>query len=124
MTIPGVGEVTALTWALEIGDPHRFRRVSTVVSYYGLCSAQMESGGKSRRGPLSKKRNKYLQALLIEAAKLAPGWNEDVALVYAKAIERGHPNSATLEVARKLTAIMLAVDKRGTDYVPMARLAA
>jgi len=25
MTIPAVGEITALTWALEIGDPHRFR---------------------------------------------------------------------------------------------------
>lgn len=124
MTIPGIGEVTALTWVLEIGDPHRFRRVNTVVSYCGLCSAQMESGGKSRRGPLSKKRNKYLQTVLIEAAKLAPRWNEDLALVYAKAIERGHPNNATLEVARKLAAIMLAVDKRKTDYAPTARLAA
>src|SRR5680860_975844 len=25
MTIDGIGEIGALTWALEIGDPHRFR---------------------------------------------------------------------------------------------------
>jgi hypothetical protein len=24
MTIPAVGEITALTWALEVGDPERF----------------------------------------------------------------------------------------------------
>ena len=24
MTIPAVGEITALTWALEVGDPQRF----------------------------------------------------------------------------------------------------
>ena len=66
MTIPGVGEVTALTWVLEIGDPHRFS-VRQAISYCGLCSAQKESGGKEVRGPISKKRNKHLQTVLIEA---------------------------------------------------------
>ena len=124
MTIPGVGEVTALTWALEIGEPHRFRSVNRVVSYCGLCSGQQESAGKSRRGPLSKKRNKFLQTALIEAAKLAPRWNEELALVYAREIDRRHSNIATLQVARKLAAIMLAVDKRQTDYIQASRRAA
>jgi len=35
MTIPGVGEVTALTWALEIGDPSRFF-ARQAISYCGL----------------------------------------------------------------------------------------
>lgn len=124
MSIPGVGEVTALTWVLEIGEAHRFRNVNQVVSYCGLCSAQNESAGKSRRGPLSKKRNKYLQTVLIEAAHLAPRWNEDLARVYAGEIERGHANKAALQVARKLAAVMLAVDKRGTDYVRFSSRAA
>ena len=34
-----------------------------------------KSGGKTQRGPLSKQRNKHLQRVLIEAAKLAPRWN-------------------------------------------------
>jgi transposase len=121
MTIPGVGEVTALTWVLEIGEVHRFGSVNQIVSYCGLCSAQKESAGKAWRGPLSKQRNKYLQTILIEAAKLAPRWNEELAQVYAKEVERGHSNRATLEVARKLAAIMLAVDKRQTDYVKIDR---
>lgn len=119
MTIPGVGEVTALTWALEIGEPERFGSVKRAVSYCGLCSAQDESAGKSRRGPLSKQRNKHLQTILIEAAKLAPRWNEPLAREHAKAVSRGaNPNRATLLVARKLVAYLLAVDKSGRDFEP------
>ena len=33
MTIDGIGEITALTWVLEIGDIERFGRISQVVSY-------------------------------------------------------------------------------------------
>ncbi|HXR75123.1 MAG TPA: IS110 family transposase [Bryobacteraceae bacterium] len=63
MTIPGVGEVTALTWALEAGPVERFAGIRNAISYCGLCSAQRESAGKIQRGPLSKQRNKFLQKL-------------------------------------------------------------
>jgi transposase len=36
-TVPGVGPITALTWALEIGDVSRFRSVTQAISYCGLC---------------------------------------------------------------------------------------
>jgi transposase len=72
MTIKGIGQVTALTWVLEIEDPNRFSRISKAVSYCGLCSAQKESASKNMRGPISKKRNKHLQWVLIEAAKIVP----------------------------------------------------
>jgi transposase len=116
MTIPGVGEVTALTWALEVGEPERFRSIRRAVSYCGLCSAQRESAGKERRGPISKDRNKHLQTILIEAAKLAPMWNGKLAELHDRELERGSRNRATLAVARKLVAWLLAVDKRGTPF--------
>lgn len=118
MTIDGVGEVTALTWVLEIGDPMRFRKGRQAISYCGLCSAQRESAGKEQRGPISKKRNKHLQTVLIEAAKLAPRWNERLAETHEKELARGNRNRATLAVARKLVAYMFAVDKRQTDFEP------
>ncbi len=118
MTIPGVGEITALTWVLEIGDYNRFASIRQAISYCGLCSAQKESAGKSYRGPISKKRNKHLQAVLVEAANLAPRWNEELAEVHARESERGNKNRATLAVARKLVAFMLAVDKRQSDFEP------
>lgn len=112
MSIRGVGEVTALTWVLEIGEPKRFPAIGNAVSYCGLCSAQKESAGKSYRGPISKQRNKHLQTILVEAAKLAPHWNSQLAEVHAREIGKGDRNRATLAVARKLVAYMLAVEKR------------
>jgi transposase len=117
-SIKGVGEVTALTWALEIDDPHRFTSRRKAASYCGLCSAQRESAGKSARGPLSKDRNKHLQTVLIEAAKLAPRWNSELAALHEREIARGNKNRATLAVARKLSAWLLAVDKRKTPFEP------
>jgi transposase len=116
MTIPGIGEVTALTWVLEIGDPNRFS-ARQATSYCGLCSAQRESAGKETRGPISKKRNKHLQSVLIEAAKLAPHWNPQLALVHERELKKGNRNRATLAVARKLVTYMLAVDKTEIDFV-------
>jgi transposase len=118
MTIRGVGEVTALTWTLEIGDPERFSSVSKAISYCGLCSAQRESAGKEHRGPISKKRNKHLQTILIEAAKLAPRWNPQLAAVHSKELKKGNRNRATLAVARRLVAYMMAVDKTQKDFMP------
>jgi transposase len=92
MTIPAVGEITALTTALK------------------------SSAGKQQRGPISKQRNHWLQTTLIEAAKLAPRWNPQLAALHARELERGHRNRATLAVARKLVAYLLAVDKSGQPF--------
>jgi transposase len=116
MTIDGVGEVTALTWVLEIGDPNRFS-VRQAISYCGLCSAQKESGGKETRGPISKKRNKHLQTILIEAAKLAHLWNPRLAEIHQRELTKGNKNRATLAVARKLVTYLLTVDKTAKDFV-------
>lgn len=115
-SIPGVGEVTALTWALEIADPQRFSSVARALSYCGLTAALQSSADKQQRGPLSKQRNAHLQTTLIEAAKLAPRWNPQLAAVHARELQRGHRNRATLAVARKLAAYLLAVDKSGQPF--------
>jgi transposase len=116
MSIAGVGEIMALTWVLEIGDPARFSSSRDAISYCGLCSAQRESAGKEHRGPISKKRNKHLQTKLIEAAKLAPYWNPQLAALHEKELARGNRNRATVAVARKLVEYLLAVDRRGTPF--------
>ena len=116
-SIGGVGDITALTWALEIGDPQRFPSIADAVSYCGLTSALVASADKQYRGPISKQRNGHLQSVLIEAAKLAPRWNPPLAAVYEQERLRGHCNRATLEVARKLVAYLLAVDKSGKPFV-------
>jgi transposase len=122
-SIRGVGEVLALTWALEVGEPQRLSSLRRAVSYCGLCSAQHESAGKTRRGPLSKQRNKHLQQVLIEAAKIAPRWNPRLRQIHQRELERGSRNRATLAVARKLVAYLLAVDRSGRSFVAPAAAA-
>jgi transposase len=116
-TIPGVGPITALTWALEIGDASRFRTIKQAISYCGLCGEEKSSADKVMRTPLSKQRNKHIQRVLVEAAKLAPRQNHELALVYEREKQRGNGNRATLAVARKMVAYLLAVDRRGQDFV-------
>jgi transposase len=115
-SIPGVGPITALTWALEIVDPFRFPSIGDADSYCGLTAAFRSSAGKEQRGPLSKQRNAWLQSTLIEAAKLAPRWNSQLAEVHERELKRGHRNRATLQVARKLVAYLMAVDKSGKPF--------
>jgi transposase len=110
--IDGVGPVTALTWALEIGTPMRFASIKKVQSYAGLTSAFWESAGKQKHGPISKQRNAHLQSVIIEASKLAPLNNEKLKAVYQKHRAAGaDDNLATLEVARKLVGYLLAADR-------------
>ena len=115
-SIPGVGRVVALTWALEMGDIRRFASVKKAVSYCGLCGAEKSSGGKTERTPISKQRNKHLQTILVEAAKLAPRWNAELALVYEREKQKGNRNRATLAVARKMVAYLMAVDREQRPF--------
>src|SRR5215471_11652682 len=58
-TIPGVGPITALTWALEVGDTSRFRSIKirvrirlTRVRALGLLSCNPRHYRKQRLGPI------------------------------------------------------------------------
>jgi len=115
-TIPGVGPVVALSWVLEVGEVERFSSVKKVISYCGLCSAEISSAGQQQRSPISKQRNKHLQSVLVEAAHLAPRYHPDLALVYEREKQRGNRNRATLAVARKLAAYLFAVDRGQRPY--------
>ena len=116
-TVPGVGPITALTWVLEVGDYTRFGSSKQAISYCGLCADEKSSADKVMRMPLSKQRNKHIQRVLVEAAKLAPRNSPELAMIRDRALERGNPNRATLAVARKIVCYMLAVERRKQDFV-------
>ena len=117
-TVPGVGSITALTWALEIGDYTRFGSIKEAISYCGLCGDESSSADRVMRMPLSKQRNKHIQRVLVEAAKLAPRECHELAVVRQRELERGNPNRATLAVARKMVCYLLAVERGQRDFVP------
>lgn len=68
--------------------------------------------------PLSKQRNKHIHRTLVEAAKLAPRQNHELAVVYDREKQKGNGNRAALAVAREMVAYLLAVDRRQRDFMP------
>jgi transposase len=77
ISIPAIGPITALTWALEIGEVQRFSTIKKAISYYGRCGDEQRSANTTQRAPLSKHGNKHLRTTLIEAAKMAPALQPD-----------------------------------------------
>jgi len=116
--VPGLGPITTLTWALEIGDVSRFRTIKNAISYCGLCGDERSSADKVMRMPLSKQRNRHIQRALVEAAKLAPRQSRELAMVYGQEKQKGNRNRATLAVARKMVAYLLAVDRQQREFIP------
>jgi len=59
--------------------------------------------------------------MLIEAAKMAPRNSPDLAMLYDREKQKGNANRATLAVARKLVAYLVAVDRRQKDFLIVER---
>jgi hypothetical protein len=105
-----------LTRALEIGDPRS-------LLFHRRCGELLWPNRslpifrrQTAAWPISKQRNAWLQTVLFEAVKLAPRWNPQMAALHAQQIESGHGNRVTLQVARKLVAYLVAVDKSGQPF--------
>ncbi len=71
-TIPGVGQLLALTFAVEIGEIARFSSAARLVGYSGLAPRVHQSGESSRTGRLSKAGSPLLRWAAVEAAQ--QGW--------------------------------------------------
>ncbi len=83
-----------------------------------LCREMVvRSADITKRTPLSKQRNKHLQTVLIEAAKMAPRNSPELAMVYEQEKQKGNANRATLAVARKMVAYLVAVDRRQKGFL-------
>ena len=68
--------------------------------------------------PLSKQRNKHIQHVLVEAAKLLQGIPTSWRWFARENYTKRNPNRATLAVARKMVSYMLAVERRKQNFVP------
>ena len=116
MTHPGVGELTALTYVLVIGDPTRFHCGKQVGSYLGLIPSEATTGGKQRLGHISKQGNALLRGLLCEAAQIAVRYEPQLRRVWRRLSMKKNRQIATVAVARKLAVRLWWMWIRGLDY--------
>jgi transposase len=68
MTIPGVGQLTALAFVAAIDDPSRIRRSRDIGAYLGMVPKRYQSGEVDYTGGISKSGDRRVRTLLCEAA--------------------------------------------------------
>jgi transposase len=64
----GIKLVTAATVVSEIGDISRFQTPRQLMAYAGLVPSEHSSGGRVRRGAVTKSGNAHLRRVLVETA--------------------------------------------------------
>jgi transposase len=109
---PGIGEVTAVTWALEIGDPRRFSSIADAASYCGLTWALNFSADKAATWADLQ----TAQWALTDGVDRGEMGTAMEPVVHERELALGKRNRATLAVARKLVAYLLVVDKSGKSF--------
>jgi transposase len=67
-TIPGVGAITAAALQATAVDPAAFRSARHFAAWLGLTPRANSSGGRERRGGISKQGNRMLRSLLVLGA--------------------------------------------------------
>ena len=121
MTAPGIGWILASTIGGEIGDITRFPSPAKLCGYTGLCPRVYQSGGKDRRGPLSKNGPKYLRWALIEAATHAckhPIYHDRYEAMKKRLGKQRGKKVARVEVARKLAEAIWYMLSRHQAFAP------
>jgi transposase len=121
MSIPGVGQLTALAFTAAIDDPKRFRRSRDIGAYLGLVPRRYQSGEVNYVGSISKCGDRRVRTLLYEAANVmltrykGPLKLKDWAVAIAK---RSTMRKARIALARRLAIIMHAMLLHGTEFKP------
>lgn len=64
----GIQLVTAVAIAAELGDLRRFPSAPELMAYIGGVPSERSSGGRTRRGPITRTGNQHLRWLLVESA--------------------------------------------------------
>lgn len=64
----GVAKVGAVTIVAEVGTLTRFEHPRQLMGYSGAVSSERSSGGKIRRGGITKTGNAHLRRVIVEAA--------------------------------------------------------
>ena len=122
MTQPGVGPITALAFALTLGDVNRFPRGRQVASYLGLIPREYSSGGKQRLGSISKQGNRFLRMLLVEAAQNAVRYDPRMREEYRHRCHSKAKGVAKVAAARKLAIRLYWMLRTNTAYPEVVRV--
>jgi transposase len=109
MTVPGIGPINAMLYALELGDTSRFKSFHELNSFVGLCPDKFSSGEKDQSLGITRRGNRALRSALIEAAWVAIRVDPAMLDAYKEFTKRMAGNKAIVRIARKLLRRIRAV---------------
>lgn len=115
MTIPGIGEILALTLTVEIGDITRFASDRALSSYAGVVPSVYSSGDKTHYGP-TRQGNQYIRWALAEALVHILRKDSGMHDFYEKIAERKGGAKARVAVMNKLLRAMYAMLTKHRAY--------
>lgn len=115
-SVPGVGIMVSMVLLSEIGDIHRFKKEDHLISYAGFIPTTKNSGDKERIGTMTSRKNKRINAVMIQAAWVAYKCDQELLAKYEGYRKRMGAQKAIVRIAKILLRRIYILWKRGELY--------
>jgi transposase len=121
MTIPGNGPIISSAVVAAIGNGTAFARGRDFAAWLGLVPKQMSTGDRTILGRITKRGNRYLRMLFMQAARVVLVWprnwmKHSFGPWLAAAAQRLHHNVLATALANKLARIAWSVLAQERTY--------
>jgi transposase len=123
MSIPGVGPIISSAMVAAIGTGEGLAKGRDFAAWLGLVPRQISTGDRTILGKVSKRGNRYLRVLFVQAAwvvlvKVRPnGWEGHGLKRWIEAAKKWlHHNVLAIALANKLARIAWSVLARGRAF--------
>jgi transposase len=129
MSVPGIGPVISSAMVAAIGSGDAFSKGRDFAAWLGLVPRQMSTGDRTILGSISKRGNRYLRALFVQAAWVTlirqKNWERHGLKRWIEAArKRLHHNVLAIALANKLARIAWSVLAHGRGFEPTFALSA
>jgi len=121
MSVPGIGPIISSAMVAAIGTGDAFSKGRDFAAWLGLVPKQMSTGDRTILGKISKRGNRYLRVLFVQAAWVVlikpMSWERHGLKPWIEAAKkRLHRNVLAIALANKLARIAWSVLARGRSF--------
>jgi len=116
-SIPGISQLGSMILITEIMDMKRFSSMDKLCSYIGLVPDTHHSSDTLKDRGITKRKNRRLRTILIEAAWIAIRYDPALTIAYSKYKKKTIGQKAIVKIARKLLARIRFVWLNKQPYV-------
>ena len=120
-SVPGIGPIISSAVVAAIGSGDVFSKGRDFAAWLGLVPKQISTGGRTILGKISKRGNRYLRVLFVQAAWVVlvkpTSWERHGLKSWIEAAKkRLHHNVLAIALANKLARIAWAVLAKGRGF--------